>query len=311
MFASLGFLLLPALSAYAHAEPGETVHIQIRVGPRDGAALMTEHLQFQGHPGDQATIPLQVDKASYVIGIHSVPAGEFSSYSTVWEIALYRSPVSDGNALIKAKQTDPRELGGPACVILTDYANTDGLWLEIGMDGPHQTAEAFCAENSKLGRAELNIGYVGGPRGQGPTPLEDLGGGSGLISLDSSGPDPDGQEGSQHSIDFEHYELRLGSADLSQVSGASQVESTVQQRHPQLGYCYEQVLRSENPNIAGTIVMQWVVASQRITSITAVSNDTGSDLLASCVVKKMKRWRFASGSEGLVTWPLVFGKKSP
>ena len=69
-------------------------------------------------------------------------------------------------------------------------------------------------------------------------------------------------------------------------------------------YCYENQLRAD-PGLSGRIVIEWQISNNRHQHVE--SNGMGNEELASCIVKKIKRWRF-EGVSGAVSWPFVFRK---
>ena len=143
-------------------------------------------------------------------------------------------------------------------------------------------------------------GDVSGPRGsQGGKEDISIGdmkaSGAGSTS-GSSGP----------AIDMSNYKVQSESGDTSDVDRPENVEATVRKREGQLMYCYENQLRAD-PGLSGRIVIEWQISNNRVTSIRVESNGTGNEELASCIVKKIKRWRF-EGVSGAVSWPFVFRK---
>ena len=107
-------------------------------------------------------------------------------------------------------------------------------------------------------------------------------------------------------IDMSNYKVQSEAGDTSDVDRPENVEAVVRKREGQLMYCYENELRAD-PSLSGRIVVEWQISNNRVTSIRVASNGTGNAELASCIVKKVKRWRF-DGVEGAVSWPFVFRK---
>jgi hypothetical protein len=107
-------------------------------------------------------------------------------------------------------------------------------------------------------------------------------------------------------IDISNYSMKSSQGDLGDTESPENVEATVRKREGQLMYCYENQLRAD-PSLSGRIVIEWQISNDRVTSIQVASNETGNDELASCIVKKIKRWRF-EGASGAVSWPFVFRK---
>lgn len=109
-------------------------------------------------------------------------------------------------------------------------------------------------------------------------------------------------------VDMSAYEMQALGGDTLDVEGADNVESVVSKRSGQLQYCYEEQLRSD-PSLSGRVEVRWNIANQRVTSASVVSNTTGNDALAQCIVKKIRRWRFDAETTGAVSWPFVFRKR--
>ncbi|MCB9026187.1 MAG: AgmX/PglI C-terminal domain-containing protein [Bdellovibrionaceae bacterium] len=80
----------------------------------------------------------------------------------------------------------------------------------------------------------------------------------------------------------------------------------------QIRNCYERIL-NRNPDLFGKLVIEWDIEEKgRVKSAKAISNTTGSSELASCVVGRLKNWRFPEPPEdqiARVTYPFVFAAK--
>ncbi|MFK7929564.1 MAG: AgmX/PglI C-terminal domain-containing protein [Myxococcota bacterium] len=109
-------------------------------------------------------------------------------------------------------------------------------------------------------------------------------------------------------VDMTKYTASAGTGDTLDVEGAENLQAVVRKFQGQLSYCYEEQLRSD-PSLSGRVEVQWNVANKRVTSASVVSNTTGNDQLASCIVKKIRRWRFGDDVAGSTTWPFVFRKR--
>ena len=76
--------------------------------------------------------------------------------------------------------------------------------------------------------------------------------------------------------------------------------------------CYERQL-NRSPDLFGKLVIEWDIEEKgRVKSAKAISNTTGSGDLASCVVRRLKSWRFPDPPEdqvARVTYPFVFTAK--
>jgi outer membrane biosynthesis protein TonB len=109
-------------------------------------------------------------------------------------------------------------------------------------------------------------------------------------------------------VDMSKYSAEALQGDTMDVEGADNVESVVRKFQGQLTYCYEAELRAD-PSLEGRIEVRFNIANKRVTQANVVSNSTGNDQLAACVVSKVKRWQFSEEVTGSVTWPFNFRKR--
>ncbi|MFT7519831.1 MAG: outer membrane biosynthesis protein TonB, partial [Kiritimatiellia bacterium] len=109
-------------------------------------------------------------------------------------------------------------------------------------------------------------------------------------------------------LDMSNYKVEAGSGDTIDVEGADNVEAVIRKRSGQLQYCYEEQLRGD-PSLGGRVEVQFQINNMRVTTANIVNNTTGNDALAQCILKKVKRWRFAADTAGAVSWPFVFRKR--
>jgi hypothetical protein len=70
--------------------------------------------------------------------------------------------------------------------------------------------------------------------------------------------------------------------------------------------CYEQQLKS-NPSLAGRIEISWTIAKGRVSGVSLVSNSTGNDELAQCIMNRIKGWHFPAElpPETEVVYPFI------
>ena len=76
------------------------------------------------------------------------------------------------------------------------------------------------------------------------------------------------------------------------------------------GRCYDTALNSD-PSISGRMVFRWSISDGKSHSITVVSNDTGSDSMADCIVSKIKTWSFDPSITSVIEYPFVFRAMAP
>ncbi len=83
------------------------------------------------------------------------------------------------------------------------------------------------------------------------------------------------------------------------------IRTTVSRYAGQAKYCYETELRAD-PDLEGTVELQWALSGGRAKNIRLVRDGVGSDQLVQCLVGKVGRWNFPEGLQGSVTWPFRF-----
>lgn len=95
------------------------------------------------------------------------------------------------------------------------------------------------------------------------------------------------------------------STDGSNLPAGLQNSITVNKK--QVKSCYETV-RVEEPELAGKVEVAWTVSMEgAVKDIGVANNTTGSDDLANCLVRRIKRWEFpATDEEQQVTYPFTF-----
>lgn len=74
--------------------------------------------------------------------------------------------------------------------------------------------------------------------------------------------------------------------------------------------CYESRIKV-NPNLSGKVVIRFTIATTgRISQIAVASNSTGDVAVGTCMVNKVKRWRFSPPDGGSVSfmYPIVLSK---
>lgn len=104
--------------------------------------------------------------------------------------------------------------------------------------------------------------------------------------------------------------VSTGQGSVSEEIGDSgKVKNIVRRYQGQMKYCYEQQLK-KNSSLEGRVELGWSVYDGAVESAYVVSNGTGDDELAKCMVAKLKRWKFDTSIEGDVQWPFVFRPKN-
>ncbi|MBN1335321.1 MAG: AgmX/PglI C-terminal domain-containing protein [Deltaproteobacteria bacterium] len=70
--------------------------------------------------------------------------------------------------------------------------------------------------------------------------------------------------------------------------------------------CYEQRLKA-NPSLSGRIEISWTISNGRVSGVSLVSNSTGDDELATCIMNRIRHWRFPTDlpPETEVIYPFI------
>ena len=96
-----------------------------------------------------------------------------------------------------------------------------------------------------------------------------------------------------------------GKTGLGRID-AGKVSRIFRRRASAIRTCYERGLKA-NPNLRGKVKIRFTIAtSGRVTRIRVVSNSTGSSTVASCITKKVRRWRFPQPEGGVATFTNSF-----
>jgi hypothetical protein len=84
----------------------------------------------------------------------------------------------------------------------------------------------------------------------------------------------------------------------------SAIKKTVYKKFHQVKYCYERRLK-ENPSIRGRVEVAVSIVDGKVRSASIDSNTTGDKSLESCIVKKVKRWKFPADCEDEAVFPFM------
>lgn len=109
--------------------------------------------------------------------------------------------------------------------------------------------------------------------------------------------------------------LKVGISGGNKTGGTgtldgTSVTSVFKRRSSAFRTCYETRLKM-NPNLSGKVVIQFTIGpAGRITSINVSSNSTGDSAVGSCIVDKVRTWKFNEPENGAVmfTFPIVLSK---
>jgi hypothetical protein len=89
-----------------------------------------------------------------------------------------------------------------------------------------------------------------------------------------------------------------------EAAGRSTLDKQLATQLPQLEHCLADA-RSRDPDVTGSITLQWAVADGRALDASVVEDSTGDHALASCVSRRAARWTFPPGTNGTVG-PFVY-----
>lgn len=104
--------------------------------------------------------------------------------------------------------------------------------------------------------------------------------------------------------------VNLQGEDLSGAEGdADKIRAIVRKQSGQIKYCYESQLKLD-PSIQGRVEVSWNLKDGRVTTASLITNTTGSDELAKCIVSKVKQWRFEETAQGEVVYPFILTPSS-
>lgn len=78
--------------------------------------------------------------------------------------------------------------------------------------------------------------------------------------------------------------------------------------------CYERAL-TDDPRLSGRVLVRFTIeTSGAVTDVVATENATGSEAVASCATRTIRRFRFSPGAEGgsiTLAFPFTFTPASP
>jgi len=96
----------------------------------------------------------------------------------------------------------------------------------------------------------------------------------------------------------------LGAIDAGSSAAAGGITSVVNRKKGQVQYCYELRLK-ENPSIGGRLAISVDIAAGRVTGVRIEENSTGDKAIESCVIGKVRRWRFPSDATESIYLPFA------
>jgi len=102
--------------------------------------------------------------------------------------------------------------------------------------------------------------------------------------------------------------VNLSDPDVEGPVSASGVKAVVKSNRGSLLFCHEAALRT-NPKVAGKLEVEWRVESEGAVDVDVVVNTTDDKALESCVVQKIRKWKFVGIEDGVVKNTFVFQPK--
>lgn len=178
------------------------------------------------------------------------------------------------------------------------------------------SAEDIMAQAEGVGVAQGTSGGVLRERGGGTT----VGGGGsdlgGLRRTEGGGATQQRQEGTE--VQERVVRARPMRFEVEEDGGSGDFDPAVvtrmiRQRQSAIQACYERELR-QNPTLAGRVVVGLTIqTSGSVSNVRATENSTGSDAVATCVVRVIQGFRFNPGpTDGSVSYsfPFVFAPQT-
>ncbi|MBX2800650.1 MAG: AgmX/PglI C-terminal domain-containing protein [Myxococcales bacterium] len=87
------------------------------------------------------------------------------------------------------------------------------------------------------------------------------------------------------------------------------IKGVVRRYSGQMAVCYERRLKVDAA-VAGRVELGWMVDRGKVVgSPHIVSNGSGDDALAACLVKNIQRWSFPMDIVGEIVWPFSFRRQ--
>jgi len=103
-------------------------------------------------------------------------------------------------------------------------------------------------------------------------------------------------------------QVDLGSADIDAVEGEAEgVTSVVKRYKGRIKLCYDQALR-QDPNLKGRVEIEFSVGRGRVLEAFISTNSTRNDVLANCILRKVKGLTFDPSVEADVIYPFVLSQ---
>ncbi len=234
-------------------------------------------------------------------------------------------PAEDSNATPSERQaaqdTDARMAATDAAaqvetLLLGALGSGQGAFADVLQGGAVTgSAEDIMAQAEGVGVASGTAGGVLRERGGGG----EVGGGGQIGGLRRAGDGTSTQareEGGQ--LEERRVRARPVRFEVDEEGGAgdfdqSAVVRMITTRRAAIQACYERELR-QNPTLQGRVAVQMTIQeSGSVSGVRATENSTGSDAVASCVVRVIQGFRFNPGPEGgsvSYTFPFVFEPQS-
>lgn len=103
--------------------------------------------------------------------------------------------------------------------------------------------------------------------------------------------------------------VEIGTAEVRGQLDREIIQRVVREHRRELTACYESELQ-RNPDLEGTVSVEWVIAPDGSVAASQVESSTlSSDAVESCITRRIRNWRFPEprgGGTVRVTYPFVF-----
>ncbi len=142
------------------------------------------------------------------------------------------------------------------------------------------------------------------------TTLRTGGGGSGEAGTISDMAGVGGGDAGEGTRVQEQVEANVGGnleITFGDAGDVSSVKKYVSRKKGQIKACYEEQLKAE-PELAGKVEVTWTVMPDgSVSGVSVTSNTTGNSELETCIIRRIKRWRFPEAPDEFeISYPFNF-----
>ena len=99
------------------------------------------------------------------------------------------------------------------------------------------------------------------------------------------------------------------SIDAKEIEAAKpkvmSISQVVRKQRGKVQYCHD-TGKTRDSQVNGRITVAWTVTSGKATDIQVLDNTTGDDVMAACVARQVRSFKFPKDMEDDVSYPFVF-----